>query len=52
MARLIPADHSDRSLGDVKGWLDENDPFFDDINRIVQDRKHHIPRITRGDSEK
>ena len=52
MARLIPADHSERSLGDVKGWLDENDPFFDDINRIVQDRKHHMPRITKGDSKK
>ena len=52
MARLIPADHSERSLGDVKGWLDENDPFFDDINGIIRDRKNHIPRVTKGESEK
>ena len=52
MARLIPADHSERSLGDVKGWLDENDPFFDDINSIIRDRKNHMPRVAKGDSEK
>ena len=50
MARLIPAEHSERHLGDVKGWLDENDPFFDNINLIIQDRKNHVPRVARGDS--
>jgi hypothetical protein len=28
MARIIPVDEMDQHLGDVKGWLDENDPFF------------------------
>ena len=49
MARLIPADYSERHLGDVKGWLDEDDSFFDIINHIVQDRKNHIPRVVKGD---
>jgi len=47
MARLIPADHSTRHLGDAKGWLDENDPFFDEINHIIEDRKTHTPRIVK-----
>jgi len=48
MARLIPAEQPTRHLGDVKGWLDEDDPFFDEINQIVQARKKHTPRLIRG----
>ena len=51
MARLIPADHSTKHLGDVKGWLDENDPFFDEINLIIQDRKKHIPRLNKKEKK-
>jgi len=47
MARLIPAEETDAHLSDVCGWLDENDPFFDIIDRIVQDRSTHIPRILK-----
>ncbi len=50
MARLIPAEYSERHLGDVKGWLDEDDPFFNIINHIVQDRKNHTPRAVKGAS--
>jgi len=48
MACLVPAEQSSRHLGDVKGWLDENDSFFETINNIIQNRKSHTPRILRG----
>ena len=51
MARLIPADYTERHLGEVKGWLDENDPFFDDINHIIQERKNNVPRVINGEPE-
>ena len=52
MARLVPADHPERHLGDVKGWLDENDPFFDTIDRIIENRKSHSSRILKGKLKK
>ena len=51
MARLIPAEQPARHLGDARGWLEEDDPFFDEINRIVRDRKKHAPCMARGDKE-
>ena len=27
------------------GWLEDNDPFFDAIDCIIQDRSMHVPRI-------
>jgi len=51
MARLIPVEHSTRHLGDVKGWLDNDDPFFNEINQIIQDRKKHTPRLTKGEKK-
>jgi prevent-host-death family protein len=51
MARLIPAEQPTRHLGDIKGWLDEDDPFFDEINQIIQDRKKHTPRLTKRDKK-
>ncbi len=47
MVRLVPVEQSERHLGEVKGWLDENDPFFDTINGIVRNRKSHIPRVLK-----
>ncbi len=47
MARLVPADYSEKQLGDVKGWLDEKDPFFDTIDRIIENRKSHSSRILK-----
>jgi prevent-host-death family protein len=52
MARLVPADRSEKHLGDVKGWLDEKDPFFDAIDRIIEDRKKHSSRILKGKLKK
>jgi prevent-host-death family protein len=47
MARLVPADEIDMHLSNAKGWLDNNDPFFEEIDRIVQERSMHPPRIIR-----
>ena len=47
MARLVPADELERHLGDARGWLDNNDPFFDTIDRIVLDRSKHVPRMLK-----
>jgi len=32
MARLVPADEIDTHLSKAKGWLEDDDPFFDAIN--------------------
>jgi prevent-host-death family protein len=50
MARLVPVDESNMHLKDARGWLEVNDPFFDEIDRIVQDRMNHVPRVLNGTS--
>lgn len=52
MARLVPAEEPEEHLGDVKGWLDENDSFFGIIDSIVQSRNNHTPRILKGNQKK
>jgi len=47
MARLVPADEPNMHLHDAKGWLDDNDSFFNTIDRILRDRSKHVPRILR-----
>jgi prevent-host-death family protein len=47
MARLVPADEIDKHLSDAKGWLEDDDPFFDAIDRIIEERTKHVPRILR-----
>ena len=32
----------------IKGWLDDEDPFFDDIQRIVQDRSLNLRSEASG----
>ena len=48
MARLVPADELDMHLCDAKGWLENSDPFFDIIDRIILDRSKHVPRILKN----
>ena len=48
MVRLIPADEINKELKNAKGWLDNDDSFFDVIDRIIQDRKTHVPRVFKG----
>jgi prevent-host-death family protein len=47
MARLVPADEINLHLCNAKGWLEDDDPFFADIDRIIQDRSQHVPRIIK-----
>lgn len=50
MARLVPVDESNMHLKEAKGWLEGDDPFFNEIDRIVQDRMNHVPRVLNGTS--
>lgn len=50
MARLVPVDEPDTHLGKAKGWLEGDDPFFDFIDRVIQDRTKHVPRVLKGTS--
>jgi len=47
MVRLIPADEINKELRHAKGWLDNDDPFFDTINRIIDERSKHVPLILK-----
>jgi len=47
MARLVPADEINLHLCNAKGWLEDDDPFFDTIDRIIRDRSEHLPRIIK-----
>ena len=38
VARLVPMSAEKGSLTSVEGWLDEEDPFFQEIERVVADR--------------
>jgi prevent-host-death family protein len=45
MARLVPVEEPEHHLGNVRGWLDDNDPFFNTVERIIDDRNKHVPRV-------
>ncbi len=47
MVRRIPADEINNELRNAKGWLDNDDPFFDTINSIVDERSNHVPLILK-----
>lgn len=45
VAKLSPVTAEEPGhLADVRGWLDDDDPFFAEIDRIVADRAKHRPR--------
>ncbi|HYV41941.1 MAG TPA: type II toxin-antitoxin system prevent-host-death family antitoxin [Thermoanaerobaculia bacterium] len=45
MARLVPVPPEDSAtLAEVKGWLDDDHPFFKNINEIVAERHQRRPR--------
>jgi prevent-host-death family protein len=50
IAKLMPAavEPSLEPLARVKGWLDEDDPFFAAIDEIVEARFQHPPRSVRA----
>lgn len=47
MAKLVPPAFPEDAghLGNVKGWLDEDDPYFTTLDEIVAARAHHVPRV-------
>ncbi len=47
MARLVPVQENDLPLCDSKGWLENDDPFFDILEGIIKKRPKHIPRILK-----
>ena len=48
MVRLIPAVENDRHLSNAKGWLEEDDPFFKVLKRVVRSRSNHGIGILEG----
>ena len=44
MARLVPVQPPTAHLGEVKGWLDDRDPFFAIMDEIVAARHARRPR--------
>jgi prevent-host-death family protein len=49
MVTLVPPDLVSHRphLAEVKGWLSNDDPFFDTMDRIVESRLTHRPRPPR-----
>ena len=47
MAKLVPPAFQEDAghLGNVKGWLDEDDPYFTALDEIVAARARHLPRV-------
>ena len=46
MARLVPAiERSRPSLADVRGWLDDRDPFFAAMDDLTAARHSGRPRV-------
>jgi len=45
MARLVPTEENDEHLVQAKGWLKEDDPFFQTIESIVRNRSKHTSRL-------
>lgn len=46
VARLVPIDMIGPAphLADARGWLEGDDPFFRQVERVVADRARHRPR--------
>lgn len=46
MAKLVPVDpEKPNHLAKVRGWLDNEDPFFAEIESITAQRAEHLPRV-------
>jgi len=48
VAKISPLEDSPTHLGQVKGWLEDSDPFFGTLEEIVSNRAQHRPRIWTG----
>ena len=47
MAVLVPPGQptAERSFAGIQGWLEEDDPFFETVDRIVRNRARQTPRV-------
>jgi hypothetical protein len=39
-----PPNKRPKTLGDIKGWLDDNDPFFKHLEMIREESRRHPMR--------
>jgi prevent-host-death family protein len=54
MARLVPLEQTAgrEHMGNLKGWLEDDDPYFQTIEQIVRERVRHRPRAQRRSPKK
>lgn len=47
MAQLVPpgADAGAAHLASVRGWLGDDDPYFQILDAVVAARSRHVPRV-------
>jgi prevent-host-death family protein len=45
VAQITPLEDMPQHIGQVKGWLEDSDPFFNIVDSIVADRRKHKPRV-------
>jgi prevent-host-death family protein len=51
MAKLVPpsAELDAEHVANVRGWLDDDDPYFRILDEVVAARRRHVPRaLVRG----
>ncbi len=50
LAMLVPPRQvpEDEHLAQVKGWLEEDDLFFEIIDQISRNRTKHFPRVVKS----
>jgi len=53
MAILVPATEPvlEEHFGNLKGWLEADDPFFEVLGQIVSDRDKHFPRVFESEQK-
>ena len=48
MAKLVPATEREPAHRvELSGWLEDDDPFFAEIDAIVEARSGHVPRVLK-----
>jgi prevent-host-death family protein len=52
MAKLVPVGEATRRHpAEIQGWLEDDDPFFDEIDAVVAARPDRRPRVVRSENE-
>lgn len=45
VAKISPPEMPPRHLSQIKGWLKNNDSFFQNLSDIIKNRNPHVPRV-------